>query len=401
MDDTIKPVGLHFDNSPPFGYVHPIVGADFQGKKWVAVADKLYRSKNWKTFPDFLMDFITLVLGSDWGKTELKKMPEKRHPIIQWYVKTCQLQQRMSGQKNANGIYQFRPNGASAAYINLAYDLYVLKHHTSLLESVVNRLKHADQFQGARYELLVAASCIRAGFDLTHEDETDGNKRHPEFLATHRMTGQRIWIEAKSRHRPGVLGRSGPFDPTVVRAGVNGLLRDAADKAPNGSYAVFVDVNLPVSSENIFTNAWCTECMETFCNLEDASRNFVEPFNLAVFTSFPHHYGSDDEDNPRGGYIAIYAKQPRYPAPLQPFLDLASGTEKYGHVQPPILTPLPSIDFRHINISHSDIRSLFARDFPGRSLRHPPLGAGEGIFESVTTQPAPNGGCRRANSSGV
>ncbi len=70
-------------------------------------------------------------------------------------------------------------------------------------------------------------------------------------------------------------------------------------------------------------------------------------------------------------------------------------------VQPPILTPLPSIDFRHINISHSDIRSLFARDFPGRSLRHPPLGAGEGIFESVTTQPAPNGGCRRANSSGV
>ena len=63
-----------------------------------------------------------------------------------------------------------------------------------------------DQFQGVRYELFVAATCIRAGFDIAYEDETDKTKKHPEFVATHRLTGQKISVEAKRRHRQDILG---------------------------------------------------------------------------------------------------------------------------------------------------------------------------------------------------
>jgi hypothetical protein len=43
--------------------------------------------------------------------------------------------------------------------------------HLALQERLIGRLKHPDQFQGARYELAMAATMIRAGFDLEYEME--------------------------------------------------------------------------------------------------------------------------------------------------------------------------------------------------------------------------------------
>ena len=91
------------------------------------------------------------------------------------------------------------------AYLLLAYDLYILRDHRALLKRNVERMQHPDQFQGARYELTVTATMIRAGFDVIMENEGDKSTRHVELTAAHRVTGQRLAVEAKSRHYPGVL----------------------------------------------------------------------------------------------------------------------------------------------------------------------------------------------------
>ena len=87
----------------------------------------------------------------------------------------------------------------------LAYDLYVLRDKQVLQDDIIRRLKILDQFQGARHELFAAVSCIRAGYSIKYEDEKDGTRKHTEFIATHKKTGQKIAVEAKSKHRTGIL----------------------------------------------------------------------------------------------------------------------------------------------------------------------------------------------------
>ncbi len=316
-----------------FGHVRPIILADWKGKTWVAVGDTLQASNQWKTFLDFLWDHIISVLGRDWGRAELQKAPSARHIILDWYVRTCALQAQASRTKSADGIYVMKPNGVAAAYFNLAYDLYVLRHHQSLLDDVVRRLKHHDQFQGARYEIFVTATCIRAGFDIAHEDETNASRKHPEFRATHRATGQSLWIEAKSKHRPGVLGYAGTRDTSEPRANVKRLLRDAAAKAPSGPYVVFVDVNLPSAEISVLDAAWCKDCLDHFCDLADGSATASEPFNLAIFTNHPYHYGADGDFAPGFSYAAILAQQPQHPvAHPQALVDLVNAAQSYGQI---------------------------------------------------------------------
>ncbi len=110
----------------------------------------------------------------------------------------------------------------------------------------MRRLQHKDQFQGARHEAFVAATCIRAGYDIDYEDESDGTTRHVEFTATHRATGQKVSVEAKSRHRPGVLGREGTsVGSELVDAGIQRLIADALRKPASEPLVIFLDLNLP------------------------------------------------------------------------------------------------------------------------------------------------------------
>lgn len=316
-----------------FGHVRPIIHADWKSKTWVAVGDTLHASDQWKTFLDFLWDHIIFVLGPDWGQMELQKDPAARHPILDWYVRTCNLQAQAGQSKGPSGIYALKPNGVAAAYFNLAYDLYVLRHHQSLLDSVVRRLKRHDQFQGARYELFVTATCIRAGFDIKHEDESDTSRKHPEFGAAHRASGQHLWVEAKSKHRAGVLGYAGEREASEPRANVKWLLQDAAAIVPEGPYVVFVDVNISPSKVSVFDTVWCKACLDSFCDLADGSASPAEPFNMAIFTNHPYHYGADSDATPGFSYVAIFAQQPKHSiAHPQALMGLIAAVQSYGQI---------------------------------------------------------------------
>ena len=69
------------------GLGRPIIAPKFMDQQMVAVGSTVYFSPKWKTFPDFLSDYLKSIMGDEWGNSEIKKKYEERHPILQWYDK--------------------------------------------------------------------------------------------------------------------------------------------------------------------------------------------------------------------------------------------------------------------------------------------------------------------------
>ncbi len=212
------------------GLGRPIISAEIGGRRVVAVRNKLYYIQG-KTFGDYLRD----VLDPAWGNTELKKPLRDRHPILQWYDSICNFQRR-SGL-TGDSVVQVEGNGASSAWLRLAYDLYALDHNAELQKKLVGRLKNLDMFPGARYETYVAAAMIRAGFDIVFEDEDDRSATHCEFVATCKTSGNMYSVEAKHRNRSDATG--------TLKFRLGRRLQGALRKQAAHPRIVFLDVGIP------------------------------------------------------------------------------------------------------------------------------------------------------------
>jgi len=130
----------------------------------------------------------------------------------------------------------------------LADDVYRLRLVDQLPETVLNRLRDLRGFQGARYEIALAASLVRAGFSISW---LESNETHAEFTASLAESGEKIIVEAKSRHRHGVLNEPGdPPDLSSLKADIGKLYSNASKKPTDGlPYLIGIDVNLPLSPE--------------------------------------------------------------------------------------------------------------------------------------------------------
>lgn len=211
------------------GLGKPIIAAEAFGQRFVAVKNRLLHSQTWRTFHDFLVDYIKMAMGPDWGTAEIAKPLEHRHPILIWYHLVCEHQQRFITE--AGKVHSAPMTGAVAAYMRLAYDLYALDHNAELQEKLINRLRNHDNFPGARYEVFVAATLIRAGFEIEFENEDDRRTSHCEFTATFTRTGKHFSVEAK--HRAG------------NKFGLGRQLNRALAKQANFTRIVFIDINIP------------------------------------------------------------------------------------------------------------------------------------------------------------
>lgn len=213
------------------GFGRPIISTVLNGIRFVAVGKKLVWSDKWKTVHDFLCHYLPGVLGQEWGNAELAKPLEERHPIARWYHFVCLLQQKTI--KDPGKVHVGPMNGAAEAWLQLAYDLYSLEHNAELQQKLLNRIKHPEMFQGARYEAFVAATMIRAGFDVEFEDEDDRQSSHVEFTATCRKSGRKFSVEAKRRN---VEAGTGPFR-------LGRLLQKALRKAAKYPRIVFIGID--------------------------------------------------------------------------------------------------------------------------------------------------------------
>lgn len=316
-----------------YGNVRQQISTNFQGYKVIAVGNALYGGKKWKTFPDFLDYYLKQILGFDWGNFELSKPYDQRHIILQWYDGLCKWQKEQ--KTDADGIYRAVPTGYTAAWFNLAYDLYVLKHNSSLQQLLINRLKDINQFQGARYELTIAATFIRSGFNLSYEDETDRRKKHPEFIAIHKKTGQTIAVEAKSRHREGVLGQEGvPKNLDELKVGINRLLNNALKKETDLPYIVCFDLNLPPLTGNILESKYIKEVMSTISRREKLYTQKTQfPINLIIITNFPHHYCEIDKPDPRKDFAISPTTNALNPLDYPQIIDdVRCSLHQYGNI---------------------------------------------------------------------
>jgi hypothetical protein len=206
LERSAKQQQADHDYIRQFVYARAPVTFEYHGSRFVALGgDLIYQpAESAKYFPDILLSLMPNLFGRDWWDTELAKPRDKRHPAFQWRYKTMIYQNKQP--LTVDGIYIAHVTGPMLAYYTFAYDLFVVRDTGRLDARLLERLKHQDHFQGARNELFAEATCIRAGFTIEHEDESDGTTRHAEFTATHKATGERVSVEAKSKHRSGVFG---------------------------------------------------------------------------------------------------------------------------------------------------------------------------------------------------
>lgn len=279
----------------------PIISTKLNDRRFVAVGDRVYHSSKWRFFTDFLLDYSKLIIGGDWGQSELEKPWDDRHPILQWYHHYCLLQQR--SDKGLDGNCSIIPTGAAQCYLGFAYGLYLLRHNVQLQSRFVARLRNVGNFQGAYYELLVASSLILAGFELTLEDETDTSQKHCEFAAVSKKTKKKYSVEAKMKSVAGILGKTradGASPDSRPESHVTAHLRQALRKPADGERLVFIDVNAPVSRD---ADAFIREVPDWLDpaarRLERSEQDLHSDVSAYVFvTNLPFHWHLEDEVPP-------------------------------------------------------------------------------------------------------
>ena len=313
-----------------FGHVRPQISAVAFGQRVVAVGGRLYRSDKWKFFADFLRDYVVEVLGIEWWKAEAAKSEDQRHPIIAWRAQAAEYMNAQPAQ--ADGSRVALPTGALAAFTCFAYDLYIVDDNGGIDEEWLRRLKNVELFQGARHELFAEATCYRAGFTVKHEDEKDGNTRHAEFTARHKLTGQLLSVEAKSRHRRGVLGVLGaPETRPDFRLG--SLINNAVAKKPNHPLVIFVDTNLPFKwAERILGRQGgngLSRPMEGLLDRVKKQHSDSDPYSMIIFSNHPHHYALHDL-NPEQHLLSVVPQQQNaHPLALR---SLHVAAEQYSNI---------------------------------------------------------------------
>lgn len=294
-----------------FGQIRPQISVVHKGQRMVTVRNRIYYSDKWKFFPDFLRDYVPQVLGLEWCKAEAAKPEEERHPIITWRAQGARYMNAQPTQPDGSRVAL--PCGALAAFTCFAYDLYVVDDNGGLDDEFLQRLKNRQLFQGARHELFAEATCYRAGFTVEHENEKDGTTRHAEFTVRHVSTGQLLSVEAKSRHRAGVLAMRGtPEDKPQLR--ITPLINDAVAKKPSHALVIFVDTNLPFKwAERVLgrqAGNTISRPLQIMLDRIKKQHNDADPYCMIIFSNHPHHYAVRDLD-PQQHLLSVLSQQPR------------------------------------------------------------------------------------------
>jgi hypothetical protein len=260
------------------GYGRPIISICHKGYRFVAVGGSIHYSNKWKTFHDFLMDYLKIVMGEEWGTKELKKDLEQRHPILQWYDIICRYQQKKF--KEHGKVTGTPMTGAIGAYMGLSYNLYLLAHNNEIQKKMIKRLQDPNHFTGAYYETVVAAILIKAGFELEFENENDTQTSHCEFAATFKETGKSFSVEAKAR------------EPYKSTANITNQLYNALKKKANHPRVVFIEINVPETADDPHDLKWLQGAIRGLRSKEDNMTIDGLPASKAYLfvTNHPHQY---------------------------------------------------------------------------------------------------------------
>jgi hypothetical protein len=264
-------------------------------------------------------------------------LPEtERHFILKCFEQLSRfLKEHTDPEELAReGQVSAEPNGWVRYLISLAWDVARLIHAGEPPDEVFDRLRDRDNFQGARYELAIGAIFARLDCSVRWLDADSAFRtvKHVEFEATHRPTGQTFAVEAKSRHRAGVLKQPGtpdPHDPLRADArAVRRLFMNAIDKAPTDKpYFVFIDINAPREADA----DWQADVQRWMNRLPAPTEAAPHVFDATYITNFSPHYDADDISS-GGTWLVVWPRYTRIPLQHDFQPELMQALNAYGRV---------------------------------------------------------------------
>lgn len=313
----------------------PIIEAKFKGYRFRAVLNRLHVRPLAETFHEFLWKLLKWTLEKEWYFAQLGKPEAERHQAVQWFGDLYEWQKANTTPENrALSRWGALPSGDVQALTALAYDVYTLLHSNALPDRLLARLRDRHEFQGARYEIAVAAIYVRAGFELAFL-EAKGAK-HCEFIATHKRTGCRVGVEAKSRRRAGVLHEKGTMDTeAVLRGDVQGLFDQALQQKPEGMpFIVFIDLNsTPQAGRSPVSKPWwdgLSGCFETHDAIKAGKEDRTDSFNAVIVTNFSTHYFGEQSASVTGEKLIFKFLRPSDPFPDAILAEVWDAVNRYG-----------------------------------------------------------------------
>jgi hypothetical protein len=307
------------------------------------VWNKLWHSPQEQTFHQFLDGLVIKTLGKEWFQQQQSLPVKNQNAIVRWRAAMLSLLSKPGDADDAVSTGHTL-TGPVKAYLCFGYDLYWLQLVHRLPESVIERLKDFQAFQGARYEVLIAAIFARAGFDIEWIDDAKAAGKHPEFIALHKTTKRKVGVETKSRRRPGAMNYIGTVAPeTHLKGDVFDLYEKAVRQAPADAlpFLIFIDPNWPVSFPKdvpahsgipVETFPWMKEIRDRLVSIwSDATEPSAES---AVFlTNFAFYYGSEEDSSPTGMGSFFPSLKPRVPVVGDPMIeDLRYCLQHYDQV---------------------------------------------------------------------
>lgn len=259
-----------------------------QNKRAVAIWNGVHLRPITETFHEFLIEVpLKGAFGEAWYKQEIAKPENEWHAVVGWlHAFRQEGRKHKPDEHKPDGVYGVPATGETTELIALAHDLYMLLKVNRLPERLVERLRNYNEFQGARYEIAIAAAFVKCGFEVEWIEDRTGP--HPEFIARNKKTGEEVAVETKSRRRPGALHQPGDLPPEdELRADVDRLYREALKQDPGGiQFAIFLDVNLPPNTAPEEAAKWQREIVSRWQNEE-------QQVSLLGFTNFGWHHLKD------------------------------------------------------------------------------------------------------------
>ena len=328
--DYLKRAGIHIN------YVKPVL---FQGKKVWALGNRVYANIDTnETFHTFLINILKAELGQDWLSVQGVLPREERHFVAicleklgEWIARNEKTAKRIK-----NDIWGAKPDGYCKTLLLLAFDVCSLIHTHKLPQLLLTRLKSKEHYQGARYEITIAAIFARLGCDIQFTDEKSKSK-HCEFVAIHRTTGASLAVEAKSKHRSGVLHQIGflsSVEKLLSARKIRRLFNEALKQNPKDvPFATFIDVNSPITPNiPMDDKPWVKDIKKLVSKKLSGVAPQEYPLNAAFFTNFSYHYQTENEAE-HGEAMGIVVPHPKFPPPNQEFFGyLQDALNYYGFV---------------------------------------------------------------------
>jgi hypothetical protein len=279
------------------GLGKPIISAEWQGHRVVAIGNKVHISPTAKTFPDFLVEYVGATLGREWANQELAKPEDVMHPVARWY-RTDALHRRKYAGKPGE-VFSAPEIGASRALLELGYNLYLLEHNAELRSRLIDRLKRQDQFLGALSEIRIAGMLVRAGFAIAFEDEDERTRTHCEYSVTRKLTGKTFSVEVKTRHWGGAYPNNDAAGRREIIKHVSRQVRNALEKQADHDRIVFVEMAMPDRGTQKVEPWWLGAAEDGVRDAERllAERGIAAPPAIVVVVNHPHHAQLDATDS--------------------------------------------------------------------------------------------------------